>query len=340
MDDPQINFMNPFRYGLFSGDENTDLILQGHNISIFGDIHTNAGLNIKAFQFESSGVCESVKGFSTEVAFSVKAKEFADNQAVIEMPDISEELIEDAAINNKLIEYTPFNFRNSSHISLDGQTSVAFDKQKSTFTTLGQFVVQDRTYYFDGNLTIGDSVKFIGNGIIIATGDINIYGSSFETTEGSAFIYSQNGGITVFTAKTDNINSIFYAPNGKLGIEGNSIEITGKVIAGEVRALPGILTIKSDFTGFDKAIQRAYSSIQIPTQTIPPTQEPTPVNIVKGIDLNGDKAVNISDVMILAAVFNVGKGDDRYVEAYDLNSDGAVNIADIMIIAAKFNTMV
>jgi hypothetical protein len=57
-------------------------------------------------------------------------------------------------------------------------------------------------------------------------------------------------------------------------------------------------------------------------------------------DLNNDGAVNITDVMIVAAAFNSARGDGKYVESSDLNGDGAINIKDVMMIAAKFNTVV
>lgn len=84
------------------------------------------------------------------------------------------------------------------------------------------------------------------------------------------------------------------------------------------------------------------STKSIPTMT--PTKKistatPTVTSASNG-DLNGDKAINISDVMILATSFNTAKGNAKYVEAYDLNRDGAINIGDVMIIAAKFNTTV
>jgi pectinesterase len=84
------------------------------------------------------------------------------------------------------------------------------------------------------------------------------------------------------------------------------------------------------------------STKSVPTMTptkMSSTATPT-VSSTQNGDLNGDKAINISDVMILASYFNTVKGDARYVEAYDLNRDGAINIGDVMIIAARFNTIV
>jgi hypothetical protein len=60
----------------------------------------------------------------------------------------------------------------------------------------------------------------------------------------------------------------------------------------------------------------------------------------KSPDLNGDMAVNISDVMLLASVFNTALGDGKYKAEYDLNDDNAINISDVMIIASKFNTKI
>lgn len=61
---------------------------------------------------------------------------------------------------------------------------------------------------------------------------------------------------------------------------------------------------------------------------------------LKSPDLNGDRAVNMSDVMLLASVFNAVSGDGKYKAEYDLNGDGAVNMADVMIIASQFNTVI
>jgi pectate lyase len=53
-------------------------------------------------------------------------------------------------------------------------------------------------------------------------------------------------------------------------------------------------------------------------------------------DINGDNAINMTDIIQIAKGFNALKGDSSYNEAYDLNMDGAVNMTDIIIIAAYF----
>ncbi len=80
----------------------------------------------------------------------------------------------------------------------------------------------------------------------------------------------------------------------------------------------------------------AATATKIPTAT--PTVTPSPTAI--SYDLNGDGAINIADVMLLASVFNTSTGDSKYIQAYDLNRDGAINISDVMLIATKFNTKV
>ncbi len=77
-----------------------------------------------------------------------------------------------------------------------------------------------------------------------------------------------------------------------------------------------------------------------PTAPPIPTQTPNNTEDIKRLDINGDGAINMTDVMIIAGAFNSVKGDGRYVEARDLNGDGAINMRDIMILAAKFNAKI
>lgn len=83
-----------------------------------------------------------------------------------------------------------------------------------------------------------------------------------------------------------------------------------------------------------------HTKAPTPTNTKAPTPTNTPSPVVKTPDVNGDGAINIADVILVATGFNTAKGDARYVEAYDLNSDNSINIGDVMLIAVKFNTMV
>jgi hypothetical protein len=61
---------------------------------------------------------------------------------------------------------------------------------------------------------------------------------------------------------------------------------------------------------------------------------------MKSPDLNGDKVINMSDVILIATVFGSVSGDGKYVSSYDINSDGAINMSDVIIVATNFNKMI
>ena len=58
---------------------------------------------------------------------------------------------------------------------------------------------------------------------------------------------------------------------------------------------------------------------------------------MKSPDVNGDRVVNMSDVILLATVFGSVSGDAKYKAQYDINSDGAINMSDVIIVASSFN---
>ena len=79
-----------------------------------------------------------------------------------------------------------------------------------------------------------------------------------------------------------------------------------------------------------------------PTQTKVPTPTkpnvtPTPTKNTYPEDINGDRAINMSDIMILATCFNTTRDSSRFDPKCDLNNDGSINMTDVMRIAAKFN---
>jgi GH43 family beta-xylosidase len=54
-------------------------------------------------------------------------------------------------------------------------------------------------------------------------------------------------------------------------------------------------------------------------------------------DINGDKVVNMADVIIIAGYFN--QPSSEISRKCDLNNDGVINMSDIIILAMKFNTV-
>jgi len=70
-----------------------------------------------------------------------------------------------------------------------------------------------------------------------------------------------------------------------------------------------------------------------------PSNTPTPTNNVNQVpeDINGDRAVNMADVVLIAFRFNATASDSNYNKDCDLNNDGVINMLDIVMIATKFN---
>lgn len=68
-----------------------------------------------------------------------------------------------------------------------------------------------------------------------------------------------------------------------------------------------------------------------------PQPTATPAKSIE--DLNGDGAINMLDIMLLASAFNTIKGSAGYNDKYDLDKNGAINMSDVLIVAAKFNQL-
>ncbi len=73
-----------------------------------------------------------------------------------------------------------------------------------------------------------------------------------------------------------------------------------------------------------------------PSYTNTPT--PTPSSSLVPEDVNGDRAINMNDIMLIASAFNTISTDSRYNIKCDINKDGAISMKDVLLVAAKFNT--
>jgi len=54
-------------------------------------------------------------------------------------------------------------------------------------------------------------------------------------------------------------------------------------------------------------------------------------------DITQDNAINMNDIMVLAAAFNSKNGELKYSTKCDLNMDNTINMSDVMILARHFN---
>ncbi|MDP4182656.1 MAG: cellulase family glycosylhydrolase [Bacillota bacterium] len=71
------------------------------------------------------------------------------------------------------------------------------------------------------------------------------------------------------------------------------------------------------------------------TPTYTPTKIPSSTTVVE--DINGDRTVNMADVILIANCFNTTSSDSKYNRKCDLNDDGAVNMSDVIKLAVRFN---
>jgi len=79
-----------------------------------------------------------------------------------------------------------------------------------------------------------------------------------------------------------------------------------------------------------------FSSNSSPKVITPgPTNTPTPVGVPE--DINGDRAVNMADVVLIAGCFNEISTSPNYNKKCDINNDGTINMADVVRLSIKFN---
>ena len=57
-------------------------------------------------------------------------------------------------------------------------------------------------------------------------------------------------------------------------------------------------------------------------------------------DINGDKSINIADIILMSSTFNMSYTDSNQDRVYDFNKDKSVNMADVMIIARHFGATI
>jgi len=98
--------------------------------------------------------------------------------------------------------------------------------------------------------------------------------------------------------------------------------------------------IKAANIWYDSTISVLKSMSVSSSPTNKPTDKPTNTPIIVNPvpeDVNGDKVVNMADVMLIALHFNTVRNDSNYDISCDINNDGSINMGDVIMIASKFN---
>lgn len=291
-----------FDYSLFSRNETKELPIKGADVIIKGDIHTNNSLNIQADYFSCTNSEYVVDFIKTTKEDNLKTNRVPSEY--IPMAPVYSTLIDPAANKYKIYQFTvddslikvkekPVEDTNKIQVLMPPNSSITIGSVKVQcnsyvirngikyyqFRTDNEFKIPNETSFsFDGDLKVATSLYFIGKGLLSATGNIDIEGSTLNTSGAQAFIYSETGNISNYTGQIGTTtDSWFYgimcAPQGTINLQGNSINIRGSIIADNLTSLPRYLTVE-------------YKKIEIPVVegiAEPPTLFDTAVKTAKDI---------------------------------------------------------
>ncbi len=258
----EVTHNNPFGYCLFSGSEDKEFYLKGKKFDIKGKIHTNNFLRISSensdgsFKIENEGSSKNTCEYVTDKKFEGGATDESSVKSdVIIMPDLTALFTEEIGYNK--IDITANDWKgyiNSSNGQMKNQLDTYIDYRTENdgeyfnITGNNQFVVPDKTtYYFHGNLKISclKGIKFEGNGIIIADGNIITEGKGIESSNEDgkeAYFYSRKKNIQIQPAETS-LKGKFYAPEGTIEIKGETVSVVGSVISKYMGSMPSTLNV-------------------------------------------------------------------------------------------------
>ena len=241
-----------FNYAVFHGSEDEPFKINSSSVNVEGDVHSNQEVQFNSLYANIKGSLEAVSTFKLNSAtvdvedvcqvssiaknsstLNVKGSTILNPSPVIDMPDFSDILKEEAQTGiiysgNKTFNSGNFSF--NQPIYVDGNLTL----------NSGNFYF-DCPIYVEGKLTI-NSTNFIGKGIIYAKNDIKVNSASFATTAGTVSLYCGEGDIELNSMWAD-INGFMYAPKGAIKMNSMSSKINGSVIANEIKLNSGYLKV-------------------------------------------------------------------------------------------------
>ncbi len=112
----------------------------------------------------------------------------------------------------------------------------------------------------------------------------------------------------------------------------SSTDSKGYFEIGNIPEALGTYSIKISKAGY---VSRTISDIKNAANASISSQA-EPLALFAG-DLNADKSINMSDILLLAKSFNATKDSSNYDDINDLNGDGSINMNDVIIVAKNFN---
>ncbi|MDP4181100.1 MAG: glycosyl hydrolase family 8 [Bacillota bacterium] len=199
-------------------------------------------------------------------------------------------------------------------------------------------IAVDYSWYGTSNAkTVCDDMsKFFKNGGVSSIGDgYSISGNKTSSNHSSAFVAcAASGAMTGYDAT---YAKDMYAECVKT----KDAYSTGWSYYGNCLRMMALLHMTGNFPNPLKYTPSSPSPTNTPTYT--PTNRPTntptnkPSNTTIAEDVNGDRSINMADVILLATSFNLTSSSSNFNSKFDINKDGAINMNDVIMIALKFN---
>ena len=208
-----------FPYAIFSASTTSDFSFQGWKSSITGDVYSGRDFMYQGSELYMVGYARTVgtvqpSGWITDMTGA------EEGITPIDIPDWSESIL-------------------AKEDLLPAIDSTAFTSQDS--------IVANGYYYVDGDITI-DGTDFIGDAIIVASGNITYNVDSLNAGEeniGRILLYSEEGNITLNGSQIE-INGILYAPEGSVSINAYNTTLNGRIVADSFSYSGSILNVTAD----------------------------------------------------------------------------------------------
>jgi len=241
--------LTPLDFGIYS---NLDLTVQGKDAFINGSVHTNGVFTSNVETVKITETC-SAAGFNI-TSKNANINTYKNITMPVEMPYFHDSLIADASKNSMVFrpeDYPPSMF----FYPMPGQQDIFiyynYFANRFEIWGMGTLVISS-SMYFKGNVFISlRGTSNIGEGFIVADGDITIQGENLspQGPNDKLYVYSIGGNIE-FQTPNSTINGIAYAPgspekpnSGKIIFTGNNNTVNGSIAGNELKFYGSGLTV-------------------------------------------------------------------------------------------------
>lgn len=251
------DILSPLDFGIYS---NHNLTVQGKDASINGSVHANDVFTSTADSISISQTCSAASFHITSK--NVNINEYKNITIPIEMPNFHSKLIDDAMRNSMVFRPEDY-FLSWFPQPMPGQEDIFifYNLIAGRFEIFGAgTLVINSSMYFMGNVLISlTNTNNVGEGFIVADGNIIIQGQNLYPNgpNDKLYVYSIGGNIE-FQTSNSTINGIAYAPgnpanpnSGKIFFSGDKNTINGSIAANELDFFAGGLVVNHTEGQFD-----------------------------------------------------------------------------------------